>query len=145
MLASLSCLIHLVQIISCRNLTLLLFPSLSTMGEKTNRYIYLISTGLLSALMLMSAGMYFFNYNMVAETFTKLGYPTYLIYPLATVKVLGLIAIWTKRSQLLKEWAYAGFFFDFVLALSAHLYVQDGEFAPALLAIVLLILSYRYQ
>jgi hypothetical protein len=95
---------------------------------KRDRIIYYVATALLSALMLMSSGMYFFNHEMVAETFTNLGYPTYVIYPLAIAKILGLVAIWTRMSNMLKEWAYAGFFFDFVLALSAHLVVADGDF-----------------
>lgn len=115
------------------------------MNQKRNRIIYFATTGLLTALMLMSAGMYFFNHEMVAKTFDKLGYPTYIIYPLAIAKILGLIAIWTKKSNTLKEWAYAGFFFDFILALSAHLYVKDGEYAPALVAIILLIVSYLFE
>ena len=101
-----------------------------------------ISTGLLTALMLMSAGMYFFSNEMVRETFSNLGFPTYIIYPLAIAKILGIIAIWTNKSKSLKEWAYAGFFFDFVLALSAHIAINDGEFAAALVAIVLLFISY---
>jgi len=115
------------------------------MNQKRNRIIYFIATGLLTALMVMSAGMYFFNHEMVAETFSKLGYPTYIIYPLAIAKILGLIAIWAKKSNALKEWAYSGFFFDFVLALSAHLFAQDGEFVPALVAIILLIVSYLFE
>ena len=55
--------------------------------------------------------MYFTKYEMVKGFFQSLGYPIYLIYPLATAKVLGIIAIITKKSRLLKEWAYAGFFF----------------------------------
>jgi len=113
--------------------------------EKRNKIIYWIATGLLSALMLMSASMYIFNYEMVSQTFMTLGYPTYVIYPLAFAKILGLIAILTRKSRLLKEWAYAGFFFDFVLALSAHIAINDGEFAPAFVAILLLIVSYRYD
>lgn len=115
------------------------------MSNKTNKIIYWASTGLITLLMLLSVGMYIFNHEMVSETFTKLGYPTYLIYPLAIAKILGLIAIWTKKSKLLKEWAYAGFFFDFVLAALAHIMINDGEFAPALVAIVLLIVSYIYE
>ncbi len=113
--------------------------------ENKNRIIYLVSTGLLTALMLMSAGMYIFNYEMVRETFTTLGYPTYIIYPLALAKILGLVAIWTRKSPLLKEWAYAGFFFDFVLAAAAHISIGDGEYAPALVAIVLLVISRVYD
>ena len=109
---------------------------------KNYKTIHLISTGLLSVLMLLSAGMYFFNHAEVANTFSNLGFPNYIIYPLAIAKLLGLVAIWTKKSKALTEWAYAGFFFNFLLALSAHLVVRDGEFAPALVALVLLFISY---
>ncbi len=112
--------------------------------EKRDKMVYYVSTGLLSALMLMSAGMYLFNNAAVQEIFIKLGYPTYIIYPLAIAKILGLIAIWTRKSNMLKEWAYAGFFFDFLLAGSAHINAADGEYIPALLAMVLLFLSYFF-
>ncbi len=116
------------------------------MNETNNRHkiIYYVATGLLTVLMLFSAGMYFFNHDMVRETFTTLGYPTYIIYPLAIAKVLGLIAIWTRKSSMLREWAYAGFFFDFLLAVSAHWSVCDGEYAPAIVAMVLLFVSYLF-
>lgn len=113
--------------------------------NKRDKIIYWIATGLLTALMLMSAGMYFFQNDMVSETFTKLGFPTYIIYPLAIAKILGLIAIWTKKSAMLKEWAYAGFFFNFLLALSAHINVGDGEYLPAAVAMLLLAVSYAYS
>ncbi|MDW3652739.1 MAG: DoxX family protein [Bacteroidia bacterium] len=113
--------------------------------KNRNVLIYRISTGLLTLMMLFSASMYFFNHEMVSETFSRLGYPTFIIYPLAIAKILGLIAIWTKKSETLKEWAYAGFFFDFILAGSGHIVAKDGEFAGALLALVLLIISYVYE
>jgi hypothetical protein len=103
---------------------------------------YLVSTGLMSALMLMSAGMYIFNNEAIQGAFTSLGYPTYLIYPLAIAKILGILAIWVNKSKALKEWAYAGFFFDFVLALTAHLAIDDGEFGAAAVALILLVISY---
>lgn len=109
---------------------------------KNIKYVYWGSTGLLSAMMLMSAGMYFFNNETISATFTNLGFPTYIIYPLAIAKILGLVAIWTEKSKALKEWAYAGFFFDFLLAASAHIAANDGEFAGAFVAMVLLFTSY---
>ena len=115
------------------------------MSQKRNKIIYYITTGLLSALMLMSSGMYFFNNEMVSETFRNLGYPTYIIYPLAVAKILGLMAIWTRKSNTLKEWAYAGFLFDFILAAAAHIMIKDGGAAPAIFAIVMLLLSYTYE
>jgi len=115
------------------------------MNLNKEKIIYYTSTGLLTVMMLMSAGMYIFNHDMMAETFTKLGYPSYIIYPLAIAKILGLIAIWSNISKTLKEWAYAGFFFDFILALSAHINAGDGEYMPAIIALVLLLTSYFYS
>ena len=115
------------------------------MSMKRDKVIYWISTGLLTALMLMSAGMYLFYNEMVSEIFTSLGFPTYIIYPLAVAKILGLIAIWTNKSKMLKEWAYAGFFFDFMLAASAHIMVSDGEYPGAIVAMILLIVSYVFD
>lgn len=109
---------------------------------KGKRITFYISTGLLSLLMLISAGMYFFNTAGVGQAFTALGYPTYLIYPLATAKILGLIAIWANTSSTLKEWAYAGFFFDTVLAFFAHIMAADGSFPGALIGMVLVLVSY---
>lgn len=109
---------------------------------KKLKIAYLISTGLISVLMLMSAGMYFFNNQMVSETFTGLGYPSYIIYPLGVAKILGIAAIWTNISKSLKEWAYAGFFFDLLLAFFAHFMIGDGESAPAMIAMILLVISY---
>lgn len=109
---------------------------------KKIKIIYLISTGLFSLLMLMSAGMYVFNNQEISNTFVNLGYPSYIIYPLALLKVLGLVAIWVLKNRTLKEWAYAGFFFNVVLAFFAHVMINDGEFPGALIAFVLLATSY---
>jgi hypothetical protein len=88
--------------------------------------------------------MYIVKYEMVSATFTKLGFPTFIIYPLALAKILGLIALWTNKSKQLKEWAYAGFFFNTVLATGAHLNVNDGEHFGAIVAFILVIISYIF-
>lgn len=113
---------------------------------KTNKIIFWIATGLLSALMLMSAiYMYIINHDtMAVPNFENLGFPTWIIYPLAIAKILGVIAITTRKSAKLKEWAYAGFFFNFLLAMTAHLAVNDGEHWAAVVALVLLIVSYVF-
>lgn len=110
----------------------------------TNKIIYYVSTGLLSAFMLFAAGMYVFNNAEVATLFGRLGYPSYIIYPLAVAKILGLIAIWSNYSKTLKEWAYAGFFYDFILALSAHINAGDGEWTGAAIALILWTGSYVF-
>jgi len=88
--------------------------------------------------------MYIVNTESVAETFTALGYPTYLITPLAIAKILGVVAILSDRVRLLRELAYAGFFYDIVLAFFAHIQAADGEFAPAIVALVLVTVSYAF-
>ncbi len=113
--------------------------------EKRNKIIYYGATGLLSALMLFSAGMYLFNYDEVKGVFGSLGFPSWIIYPLAIAKILGLVAIWSRKSDTLREWAYAGFFFDFFLAAGAHLSVGDGEHMPAIMAAIFLLVSYIYD
>jgi len=111
---------------------------------KRDKIIYYIATGLLTLLLLFSAGMYFFNHEAVKEMFVNFGYPTYIIYPLAVAKLAGLFAIWNPTFKVIKEWAYAGFFFDFVLAFFAHYMIGDGEQTGAIIAMVLLIVSYVY-
>lgn len=93
-------------------------------------------------MMLGAAGMYIFNHPATAELFTKLGYPSYLIYPLAAAKILGVIAILTKKSKILKDWAYAGFFYVFMLAAAAHYFSGVPSPLAAIVALVLLIASY---
>ena len=109
---------------------------------KRTRLVYLISTGLLTAMMLLSITMYFVKTADIQQVFENLGYPSYIVIPLAIVKLLGLAAIWFSKDQGLKEWAYAGFFFDFVLAFTAHLAINDGEFGASLVAMALLLTSY---
>ncbi|CAM1352687.1 MULTISPECIES: DoxX family protein [Tenacibaculum] len=110
-----------------------------------NKIIFYVSTGLLTLLMLFSAGMYFFNHAEVAGMFTGFGYPTYIIYPYAIAKILGLIAIWFFKGKFFREWAYAGFFFAFILAFFAHVMISDGGQFAALVALILLVVSYIFD
>jgi len=104
--------------------------------------IYWIATGFLTVIILFSAGLYIFNHETAMRIYVDLGYPTYIIYPSAIAKLLGLSAILILKNKTLKEWAYSGFFFVTSLALSAHLVAGDGEHALALIAFVSVIVSY---
>ena len=112
---------------------------------KLNKIIYWSSTTVFCSIFLFSAIMYFTTYNMVKGFFESLGYPVYIIYPLAVVKILGIAAILIKKSRLLKEWAYAGFFFDTALAAAAHIHAKDGGQMLALTAMIMLIISRIYD
>lgn len=107
--------------------------------------IYRVVTGLFTVMIGMGAAMYFVQNDMVREAYTNLGFPTFIIYPLATAKILGLVAIWTNKSSMLKEWAYAGFVFDLILAIAAHVNVNDGEYFGALIGLILVSVSYFYN
>jgi hypothetical protein len=85
-----------------------------------------------------------FNNELFSKRFVALGFPVYLIYPLTMAKILGLVAIWSDKSKTLKELAYAGFFFVFILAILAEIHAQDGEYFSSPLALILLVASYLF-
>jgi hypothetical protein len=95
-------------------------------------------------MMLFAAFNYVFEHDAIVDVFRRLGFPVYIIYPLAAAKLLGVVAILQTKSSTLKEWAYAGFFFNFLLALSAHINAGDPilHSVPASLCLVLLFTSY---
>nr|WP_299344351.1 DoxX family protein [Allomuricauda sp.] len=109
---------------------------------KLQKIAYWMSTVLLTAIMCFSVYNYLFNHEMIRGFFEAMGYPTYLIYPMATAKILGLIAIWWNFSKWLREWAYAGFFFNSILAFFAHYMISDGQQMGAVLAFVFVLTSY---
>ncbi|MEM7574374.1 MAG: DoxX family protein [Bacteroidota bacterium] len=115
------------------------------MSPRTEKWIFWISTGLISAMMLGSAGMYLFNTEEVSAEFSRLGYPTTVVIPLAIAKILAVLAIISNQSAWLKEWAYAGLFFDFLLATQAHGLAGDGWFGPSVVATILLLTSYYFD
>nr|WP_042290993.1 DoxX family protein [Nonlabens ulvanivorans] len=106
------------------------------------KYLYWIATGLLCALMLWSASMYLLQYDMVTGFFKSLGFPTWIIYPLAVFKIVGVIMIIWRGNRWLTEWAYAGFFFDMLLAMGAHIALKDGGYTFAVIGLLLLFASY---
>lgn len=109
---------------------------------RTARILHWVFTLLLSALLLMSASMYFFQHDEVAVAFTIFGFPTWLVYPLAIAKILGVVLIITKWKKWLTEWAYAGIFFNVSLAIGAHLTIQDGDQIVAIVGLILMIGSF---
>ncbi|TCI84912.1 DoxX family protein [Tenacibaculum sp. M341] len=109
------------------------------------KIIYWVSTILLCLLFIMGAMMYIFNYPRAEGFFISLGFPTWIIYPLAVLKIIAPVVILTRVSLFLKELAYAGFLFDAVLAFFAHLMVLDGEYLFSVLATILTIVSWIWD
>ena len=76
-----------------------------------------------------------------------LGYPVYLLTLLGVWKILGVVAVLIPKYPLLKEWAYAGFFFVMTGAIFSHVASGDSITAilPALLLLVLTGLSWYFR
>ena len=81
------------------------------------------------------------------DMITHLGYPVYLLTLLAVWKILGVVALLIPKYPLLKEWAYAGFFFIMSGAIFSHIVLRDGmnEIFPALLLLILTMVSWYFR
>jgi hypothetical protein len=88
--------------------------------------IYWTTTTIFGAFMLFSAIPDIMVVpDAIAFVSNKLGYPEYIIPFLGVAKTLGVIAILIPGYARIKEWAYAGLFFDLVGATYSNLMV-DG-------------------
>jgi hypothetical protein len=72
----------------------------------------------------------------VVDVITHLGYPVYILTILGVWKLLGAITLFAPALPRLKEWAYAGIFFELTGAAASHLACGDVRelIAPLVLA-----------
>lgn len=79
-----------------------------------------------------------------ADGIGLLGYPVYFLPFLGIWKLLGVAAVLAPKLPLLKEWAYAGFFFAMTGALYSHIAVGHPavELLPSLLLLFLTVVSW---
>ncbi|MEI6487464.1 MAG: DoxX family protein [Bacteroidota bacterium] len=85
--------------------------------------------------------------ELAKEGIKHLGYPPYFGNAFVIFKVLGVLAlIIPKIPRRIKEWAYAGFAFDFLFATISHGAVDgiNGETFFPLVIFAILIVSYIY-
>ena len=114
---------------------------------KKNKIIYWIATIWLSLGMLSTAIVQLLKTEDEVEMMTRLGYPIYFLTIIGVCKILGVIAVLFPKFPLLKEWAYAGFFFTMSGAVISHLIVGDEIkeiFGPTLL-LVLTVVSWHFR
>src|ERR1700733_5546995 len=95
--------------------------------EKRNKIIYWVATALLAFGMLQSGIFAVLRTKQWVDLVVALGYPVYFLTILGIWKILGVIAILVPRFKLVKEWAYAGFFFAMTGALASHLAIGDYQ------------------
>ncbi len=115
--------------------------------KKKNKIIYWVITGFLAFGMLAQGFAQIFHAKGFADMLVHLGYPLYFLYIIGVWKILGVIAILLPKFRLLKEWAYAGFFFVMSGALISHIASGDPlqEMAPALVLLILIWISWYYR
>src|SRR5215510_16366825 len=111
---------------------------------RARNWIGWIVTGLMAALLLLSAVPDVLRVQGALLVFRHLGYPPYLLVFLGTAKILGVAAVLVPGFPRIKEWAFAGLMFDVSGALYSHLSVGDppAVWMPAVLALALICGSY---
>ncbi|MBE9597889.1 DoxX family protein [Pedobacter sp. MC2016-24] len=83
--------------------------------------------------------------KLAKEGISHLGYPEYFGNALVVFKILGALAlIIPKTPAKVKEWAYAGFAFDFLFACISHWCVEGFSFQAVFPLIILAILMVSY-
>lgn len=116
-------------------------------SQKRNRIIYWIFTIWMALGMVSTAIVQLMKNKDELANFTNLGYPAYLMTIIGVWKILGVIAVLIPKRPLLKEWAYAGFFFVMSGAFISHLIIGDtfGRTFPALLLLILVGISWYFR
>ena len=110
--------------------------------KKTN-ILYWIFTSLFAAMMLFSSIPDVLSDPIAVQGMhVELGYPLYFIPFIGVAKVLGVLAILVQRFPRLKEWAYAGLFFDLIGATFSIAAIGKPDFIYMILPLGLGIASY---
>jgi len=114
---------------------------------KRNKIIYWIATIWLALGMVSTGLVQLLQVKEEVDMMTHLGYPLYFLTLLGIWKMLGVITVLLPKFPLLKEWAYAGFFFAMSGAAFSHLAIGDGakEFFGPLLLLILTIVSWYFR
>ena len=114
---------------------------------KRNRIIYWVTTGFLAFGMLAQGFAQIFHTKGYVDIIVHLGYPIYFLNIIGVWKILGVIAILIPRFRLVKEWAYAGFFFVMSGAVFSHIASGDSMNAmvPASVLLILIVVSWYFR
>jgi uncharacterized membrane protein YphA (DoxX/SURF4 family) len=97
-------------------------------GTRLKTVGYWVTTGLIAAVLLFGGAIDVAHPPSAVAFLAHLGYPAYFAMLIGTWKVLGGMALLAPRLPRLKEWAYAGVFFDLTGAAISH--AASGDPAP---------------
>jgi hypothetical protein len=108
-------------------------------STKSTKIIYWVATIWLALGMFSTGIVQLIKMEEEVAVITGLGYPVYFLTLLGLWKILGVVVVLIPKFPLLKEWAYAGFFFAMSGAIFSHLAIGNGAkelFGPALLLVL---------
>lgn len=113
---------------------------------KKTRIIFWIVTGLLAVMLGIGAVYDAISAPEAVAHVTRIGYPAYIVPFLGVAKILGVIAILIPGYPKIKEWAYAGIFYDLLGAFYSHIAFGDGPdmWAGFIIGFALIAVSYIY-
>lgn len=115
--------------------------------KKRDKIIYWVATVWLSLGMVSTGIVQLLHLDEEVQKMSALGYSSYFLTIIGVWKIAGVVAVLVPKLPLLKEWAYAGFFFLMTGAIFSHLAAGDAAveyFGPTLL-LVLTVISWFYR
>ncbi len=119
--------------------------------KKRDKIIYWIATLWLSLGMISTGAVQLLKLKGDGpgslDSMTRLGYPSYFVTILGICKILGVVVLLIPKFPLLKEWAYAGFFFMMSGAIFTHIAAGNSitEIFPSLLLLILTLVSWYFR
>ncbi len=93
---------------------------------KLKSVVYWLSTALIAAAFVLGGAIDAAAQPPAVAFLAHLGYPAYFATLIGVWKVLGGVSVLAPRLPWLKEWAYAGIFFDLTGAAVSHAASGDG-------------------
>ena len=118
---------------------------------RASKIVYWIATIWLSLGMLSTGIVQLFKVKSDSpgslDSMIHLGYPVYFVTILGIAKILGVVAVLIPKFPLLKEWAYAGFFFMMSGAVFTHIAAGNSVFEifPSMLLLILAAVSWYFR
>ena len=120
----------------------------SVLTSRRNVIVYWVTTALVVFELTMGGAWDVLRVPQVRGLIERLGYPPYFLVILGTWKLLGAVALVIPRFPRLKEWAYAGVFFDLtgaVVSLFASGLINVGALAYPILMIGVAVASWALR
>ncbi|MBB5397439.1 DoxX family protein [Mucilaginibacter sp. AK015] len=118
------------------------------MTPKTIKIIYWALTIIFGLFMLMDGGAGVAKEKTGQDVMRHLGYPVYIMVITGAAKILGAVALLQNKFKTIKEWAFAGFAFNFIGAFASRAFVGDSGFLlifPLIILMVMFILYYFWK